>query len=159
MFSVVSVHQSAILTGGGSHCTGPWPRPTPSVQDPTPMYRPPPSRHVQLELHCTANALLKFKLLYYEACTVCKWAVAGIQMESFLVPSNFVYVVFHWTRMHCSRVRTAHFSGRLSSMHATPCHACPPRQTHPLPPPRPSGQKEWHTLAKTLPSRNYCCGR
>ena len=26
-------------------------------------------------------------------------------------------------------------------------------------PPGPCGQKEWHTLLKTLPSRNYCCGR
>ena len=40
--------------------------------------------------------------------------------------------------------------------------ADPPRQTPWMQTPigRPHcGQKEWHTLVKTLPSRNYCCGR
>ena len=31
--------------------------------------------------------------------------------------------------------------------HMPPCHAHPP------------GQNSWHTLVKTLPFRNYCCGR
>ena len=81
------------------------------------------------------------------------------------------------TRMHSSRMSTVRCSGCLS------CHACPatptPRHARPLhltyplhhtcplchvcslsqcmPPP--CGQNSRHTLVKTLPFRNYCCGR
>ena len=90
------------------------------------------------------------------------------------------------TRTHSSRMHTVCCSGCLSchtpphhtcppAIHA-PCHACSPchalthtfaMHAHPFTTHRPPlhhacppcGQNSCHMLVKTLPFRNYCCGR
>ena len=71
---------------------------------------------------------------------------------------------FTRTRMHSSRMCTAHFSSCLSCTHA-PHHACPCHAHLPAmhaPPPamhaHPNEQNDWQTGVKTLPSCNFVCG-
>ena len=52
-----------------------------------------------------------------------------------------------------------HTLGTLALPCTPPTTHSPAMRASPAMHPYPSGQKEWHTLVKTLPFHNYCCGR
>ena len=81
----------------------------------------------------------------------CTWS-QGVPAQ--VLEKNITFGKLHLqvvTRMHSSRMRTVHCSGHLIGrwylprvgVYTSPC----------------GGQNSWHTLVKTLPFRNFVCGR
>ena len=56
---------------------------------------------------------------------------------------------------------SSHLGGRVSVRGVSACRGCLPGGCLPrgCTPPPPCGQNSWHTLMKTLPCRNFVCGR
>ena len=84
------------------------------------------------------------------------WVVLSLSCNRLFFARPINRPITEITRMHSSRMFTAHFSGCLSCIHPSLCHACPPATHVPCHPCLPPGTSPSHICP--LPCMPHCHG-